>query len=77
MNIADTRKCNLFNLEMLAGYINVPATVLTTYYEELLGDGEFIRTIFVFELDYPFANTQEISTLSSLNEITVLTVDFA
>ena len=45
MDISDTRKCNLFNLEMLARYINVSTKVLVGYYEELLGDEEFIQTI--------------------------------
>lgn len=45
MDIADTRKCNLFNLEMLARYLGVPAEVLTGYYEELLGDQEFLSAV--------------------------------
>lgn len=45
MDIADTRKCNLFNLEMLARHIDVPAGTLVGYYKELLEDDEFIRAI--------------------------------
>lgn len=45
MDIADTRKCNLFNLEMLARYLGVPADVLIGYYEELLGDQEFLDAV--------------------------------
>lgn len=45
MDIVDTRKCNFFNLEMLARYLSVPVEVLTGYYEELLGDRHFLETV--------------------------------
>jgi predicted O-methyltransferase YrrM len=45
MDIVDTRKCNLFNLEMLARYMEVPASVLIGYYEELLADDEFLSSV--------------------------------
>lgn len=45
MDIADTRKCNLFNLEMLARYLDVPIEVLTGYYEELLDDRGFLGAV--------------------------------
>ena len=45
MDIADTRQCNFFNLEMLARYLGVPVEVLTGYYEELLGDQEFLGSV--------------------------------
>jgi len=45
MDIADTRQCNFFNLEMLARYQGVPVEVLTGYYEELLGDQEFLGAV--------------------------------
>lgn len=45
MDIVDTRRCNLFNLEMLAGYMSVPVESLIGYYEELLYDEEFLDSI--------------------------------
>ena len=45
MDTADTRKCNFFNLEMLARYLGIPVEVLTGYYEELMGDQEFLRAV--------------------------------
>jgi hypothetical protein len=45
MDIVDTRKCNLFNLDMLARYLSVPTQVLTGYYEELLGDQNFLGDV--------------------------------
>ena len=45
MDIADTRKCNLFNLEILARYMGASQEVLVDYYEELLADREFIESV--------------------------------
>jgi hypothetical protein len=45
MHIDDTRKCNLWNLEKLARYLDTPAATLTSYYEELLGDQRFIAQL--------------------------------
>jgi len=45
MKIRDTRKCNLFNLTSLARYMKVPAETLIGYYDELLGDKEFLKSI--------------------------------
>jgi hypothetical protein len=45
MDITDTRKCNLFNLQMLASYMCVPVEVLTCYYQELLSDEEFLGAV--------------------------------
>jgi hypothetical protein len=45
MNIADTRKCNLFNLEMLARYFGASSEIFIKYYEELLGDHEFLSLV--------------------------------
>ena len=42
MDIADTRKCNFFNLKMLARFLNVQTELLTGYYDELLCDQEFL-----------------------------------
>jgi predicted O-methyltransferase YrrM len=45
MDILDTRKCNLFNLSTLAKYIGVMPEVLNSYYEELLEDQDFLKSI--------------------------------
>lgn len=45
MDIDDTRKCNLLNLEMLARYLSVSSDLLTGYYEELLGDQMFLDAV--------------------------------
>ena len=42
MDIQDTRKCNIWNLEALAGYLGAERAVLTGYYQELLDDSKFI-----------------------------------
>ena len=45
MDITDTRKCNLFNIEMLASYIGAPQQLLNEFYEELLNDRDFLNSI--------------------------------
>lgn len=45
MDIRDTRKCNLFNLAALAGYTGVPAEALIGYYDELLSDQDFLKSV--------------------------------
>ena len=45
MDIADTHKCNLFNLDMLARYLSAPPHVLLNYYQDLLDDQEFLNAI--------------------------------
>ena len=45
MDIQDTRKCNLWNLEALARYLAVDVATLIGYYEELLDDERFIREL--------------------------------
>jgi len=45
MDISDTRKCNLFNLEMLARYIDAPEQLLIGFYEELLDDRDFLDSL--------------------------------
>lgn len=45
MDIRDTRKCNLFNLAALARYMVVPAEDLIGYYNELLGDQDFLKSV--------------------------------
>jgi hypothetical protein len=45
MDISDTRKCNLFNLEMLTRYLSALEKSLIGHYEELLEDGNFLNDI--------------------------------
>ena len=45
MNIRYTRKCNLFNLKAVSGYLDIPEEFLVAYYEELLGDRSFLKSI--------------------------------
>lgn len=42
MNIDDTRKCNLWNLDRLADFLEVDAVTLHTFYDEISDDKEFI-----------------------------------
>jgi predicted O-methyltransferase YrrM len=42
MDISDTRKCNLWNLEQLARFLDVPAATLDGYYHEILDDTIFL-----------------------------------
>jgi hypothetical protein len=45
MDISDTRKCNLFNFEMLARFMGAPEHLLIGFYEELLNDHDFLASI--------------------------------
>ena len=45
MDIQDTRKCNLWNLEALARYLAVDVATLIGYYEELLDDQQLLREL--------------------------------
>jgi len=45
MDINDTRKCNIFNLMALERYMDLEPNKLNKYYEELIGDLDFIRAI--------------------------------
>ena len=45
MDIQDTRKCNLWNLEKLAEFLGVDTAVLSGYYREILDDEKFLRGI--------------------------------
>lgn len=45
MDISDTRKCNLWNLDRLADYLSVSSAVLRDYYEEISADAEFLAGI--------------------------------
>lgn len=45
MDIRDIRKCNLFNLAALARYMGVPAEALVGYYDELLSDQDFLKSV--------------------------------
>ena len=45
MDISETRKCNLYNLSSLAHYMGVAPEVLIGYYDELLGDQDFLKSI--------------------------------
>jgi hypothetical protein len=42
MDILDTRKCNLWNLERLAVFLDVEPAVFRTFYQEILDDGDFL-----------------------------------
>jgi hypothetical protein len=45
MDIQDTRKCNLWNLEKLAEFLGTDSAVLSGYYREILEDETFLRGI--------------------------------
>ena len=45
MDIDDTHKCNLFNIKTLAQYIGVPSGELISYYDELLSDQGFLKSV--------------------------------
>jgi predicted O-methyltransferase YrrM len=45
MDILDTRKCNLWNLERLAAFLDVDAEILKTYYLEILDDRELLSAL--------------------------------
>ena len=45
MDIEDTRKCNICNLEMLANYMKVSSNTVINYYDELLNDYEFLNAV--------------------------------
>src|SRR5262249_1828644 len=42
MDIGDTRKCNLWNLEQLARFLDVSVATLEGYYHEILDDATFL-----------------------------------
>jgi predicted O-methyltransferase YrrM len=45
MDIQDTRKCNLWNLEKLAVYLGADHNLLLGFYRDVLEDGELLRGI--------------------------------
>ena len=45
MDISDTQKCNLFNLESVANYLSAPLSELNSYYFELLEDHQFLDSV--------------------------------
>jgi len=45
MDIADTRKCNLWNLEKLAVFLEIDAAALKDYYQEILDDAAFLAAV--------------------------------
>lgn len=45
MDISDTRKCNLWNLERLANFLGAEPDVLKGYYREILDDAEFLAGV--------------------------------
>jgi predicted O-methyltransferase YrrM len=45
MDILETRKCNHWNLEAVARYLQIDGHVLTEYYDELLADQLFLREL--------------------------------
>jgi predicted O-methyltransferase YrrM len=45
MDVRDTRKCNLMNSALVARYVDAPASTFVHYYEELLADRAFLRSL--------------------------------
>ncbi len=45
MDILDTRKCNIFNINMLESFLGTDSGALLKYYDELLNDLEFLESI--------------------------------
>jgi hypothetical protein len=45
MDIQDTRKCNLWNLQSLATYLNADSACLEGFYKEVLEDREFLISL--------------------------------
>ena len=45
MDISDTRKCNLWNLEKLAAFLDTDPAGLKAYYQEILDDEAFLTAI--------------------------------
>jgi hypothetical protein len=45
MHIRDTHKCNLWNLQKLAGFLDTPKELLLGYYEELTADAGFLAQL--------------------------------
>jgi predicted O-methyltransferase YrrM len=45
MDIGDTRKCNLWNLQRLAEFLDVDRAILVGYYDEILEDEHFLESI--------------------------------
>src|ERR1700684_905863 len=45
MDILDTRKCNLWNLERLAAFFEVEPTVFKAFYQEIIDDAAFLSAI--------------------------------
>ncbi|WP_439610384.1 class I SAM-dependent methyltransferase [Reyranella sp.] len=45
MDIADTRKCNVWNLKRLADFFGADQAILESYYQEILEDVSFLQEI--------------------------------
>ena len=45
MDILDTRKCNLWNIERLGEFLETDQAILKGYYQEILDDAEFLADI--------------------------------
>jgi len=45
MDISDTRKCNLWNLEQLAKFLDQPVRIFEGYYHEILDDTKFLEGV--------------------------------
>lgn len=45
MDIIDTRKCNLWNLDRLSDYLSITPDILRSYYDEISEDEEFLSGI--------------------------------
>jgi hypothetical protein len=45
MDIEDSRKCNIFNLEMVSDYFDLSDDLFMGYYRELLDDADFIAAV--------------------------------
>lgn len=71
MDISDTRKCNLFNLEMLTRYLSALEKSLIGHYEELLEDGNFLNDIKnqILDIRKKWGFKKEIFAMPSIDSI--------
>lgn len=71
MDISDTRKCNLFNIEMIASYIGAPQQLLNEFYEELINNRDFLNSLNkrVAEIRGKWGFNKGIFAMPSINSI--------
>lgn len=71
MDISDTRKCNLFNLESVAKYLGAPLSEINSYYFELLEDREFLESVnlCISEVRNKYGFSKGIFGMSSISSI--------